>query len=102
MFVRDSAPSQLPPIAAPERTALVVEVSDSSLRFDLTTKAIAYARGGVERYVVVDVPNRTLWLHTQPSDEGYRSVKEVPAIEQTLGEVTVRVPAKSLFAKDDV
>jgi Uma2 family endonuclease len=53
---------------------VVIEVADSSLEFDLVTKALLYARAGVREYWVADVAGRRLHIHRQPSDEGYRSL----------------------------
>jgi Uma2 family endonuclease len=41
----------------PEDIALIVEVSDSSLAYDLGQKKIAYARSGIPEYWVVDIPH---------------------------------------------
>jgi Uma2 family endonuclease len=54
---------------------LVVEVGDSSVRFDLTVKADLYARAGVPEYWVVDIPNRMLVVHRHPEKGAYRQVE---------------------------
>jgi len=51
----------------PAQTVLVVEVADSSLHFDLTTKAELYAEAGVAEYWVLDVENRTLTVLRSPA-----------------------------------
>jgi Uma2 family endonuclease len=51
---------------------LAVEVSVSSLAFDLGLKAALYARHGVQEYWVVDVQARRIVVHRQPTAEGYR------------------------------
>src|SRR5271166_5375791 len=53
---------------------LVVEISDSTLGFDLTTKAELYARAGIVEYWVVDVAARRLIVHRDPRAGLYRSV----------------------------
>jgi Uma2 family endonuclease len=53
---------------------LVVEISDSTLGFDLTTKAELYARAGILEYWVVDVAARRLVVHRDPREGLYRSV----------------------------
>ncbi|MGA2882764.1 MAG: Uma2 family endonuclease [Bryobacteraceae bacterium] len=53
---------------------LVVEVSDSTLGFDLTTKAELYARAGIVEYWVVDVAARRLIVHRDPREGLYHSV----------------------------
>lgn len=46
---------------------LVVEVSDSTLALDRTTKAALYARAGVEDYWIVNLPDGVLEVHRQPA-----------------------------------
>jgi len=53
---------------------LVVEISDSTLGFDLTTKAELYARAGVVEYWVIDVAARRLIVHRESREGLYRSV----------------------------
>jgi Uma2 family endonuclease len=53
---------------------LVVEISDSTLGFDLTTKAELYARAGIVEYWVVDVAARRLIVHRDPREGLYGSV----------------------------
>ena len=63
------------PVAA--QTALVVEVTDSSLRFDLGVKLALYAAALIPEYWVVDLANDKLHVHTVPragENPGYRSV----------------------------
>jgi Uma2 family endonuclease len=54
----------------PEDIQLVVEVSYSTLSFDLGTKARLYARAGIAEYWVLDVPGRRLVVHREPRPEG--------------------------------
>jgi Uma2 family endonuclease len=58
---------------------LVVEVSVSSLGYDLTVKAGIYARHGVRDYWVVDALRKTIRVHRAPSDSGYTEVEEYEA-----------------------
>ncbi|SPF55495.1 conserved hypothetical protein [Candidatus Sulfopaludibacter sp. SbA4] len=58
----------------PEDLRLVVEVADSSLGLDLTTKAALYARAGIVEYWVLDVAGRRLIVHRDPQAGRYRSV----------------------------
>jgi Uma2 family endonuclease len=53
---------------------LVVEVSDSTLRFDLTVKAALYTRAGIVDYWVLDINGRRLIVHRDPTPAGYGSV----------------------------
>lgn len=58
----------------PEDLQLVVEVSDTTLRFDRTTKALLYARAGIEEYWILDLNNSRLLVHRQPASHGYHEV----------------------------
>lgn len=53
---------------------LVVEISDTTVGFDLTTKAELYARAGIIEYWVVDIAARRLIVHRDPREGLYRSV----------------------------
>lgn len=53
---------------------LVVEVSDSSVGFDLTAKAGLYARAGIVEYWVLDIQARRLVVHRDPQAGLYRSL----------------------------
>jgi Uma2 family endonuclease len=65
--------------AHPTTADLVVEVSDSSLRYDLTEKLTAYAAAGIADYWVLDVTGRQLHVFRGPSGDAY-------ATHLTLGE----------------
>ena len=53
---------------------LIVEVSDTSLPFDLTTKALLYSRAGVREYWVADILGRQIHCHRKPTSTGYTEV----------------------------
>ena len=55
----------------PSAAHLVVEVADSSLEKDLTTKLPIYARAKVPEYWVIDVMNHRVHVFTEPNLEGY-------------------------------
>jgi len=52
--------------AVPTMAALVVEVADTSLFLDTTTKAELYATGGILDYWVLDIENRQLHVFRDP------------------------------------
>ena len=58
----------------PRDLSLVVEISDTTLAFDLTTKAGLYARAGIIEYWVLDVTGRRLIVHRNPVSGKYQSV----------------------------
>jgi Uma2 family endonuclease len=60
----------------PADLRLVVEISDSTLGLDLTTKAELYARAGIVEYWVVDVAARRLIVHRDPREGIYGSVTD--------------------------
>ena len=79
----------------PSDVLLLVEVSDSTLRFDLRTKAALYARAGVAEYWVADIVGRRFVAHRSPSETGYAQVTEYGAQEMlsplSRPDVAVRV-----------
>ncbi|HEY4409700.1 MAG TPA: Uma2 family endonuclease, partial [Acidimicrobiia bacterium] len=60
--------------AHPARAVLLIEVSGSSRRKDLGSKATVYAAAGAERYWVVDLVERVVHDHREPSADGYHRV----------------------------
>jgi Uma2 family endonuclease len=57
----------------PADVHLMVEVADSTLRFDLRIKAPLYARCGIRELWVVDVNERAIHVFLEPGEGGYRS-----------------------------
>src|SRR5580692_11568392 len=58
----------------PQDLHLVVEVADTTLNFDLTTKAGLYARAAIVEYWVLDVPGRRVIVHRQPQAGKYTTI----------------------------
>lgn len=58
----------------PEDTLLVIEVGDSSARFDRVVKAPIYARSGVPEVWLVDLGADEVRVLRAPSDDGYADV----------------------------
>jgi Uma2 family endonuclease len=56
---------------------LVVEIADTSLRYDLNTKAPIYAAYGVREYWVINAVTLTTMVHRKPSGKVYDTVEEV-------------------------
>jgi Uma2 family endonuclease len=79
----------------PGTAALVIEVSVSSLRRDLHTKPIVYARAGIPLYWVIDLDNRRAVVHSAPEPDGYGSV-EVIGPDGRLAAPHVGLPAFAL------
>jgi Uma2 family endonuclease len=63
-------------IPTPPDVLLIVEISDSSLAFDQTTKRALYAQHGVAEYWVVDVPGKCVHVYREPTVDGYAQALE--------------------------
>src|SRR5262249_13889269 len=59
----------------PNDLLLVVEISDSTLDFDLKIKAGLYARAGIGDYWVFDIRGRRLIVHRDPRQGLYQSIE---------------------------
>lgn len=57
----------------PLEVYLIIEVADSSLKYDCEPKAKAYAQSGIADYWVLDVNERKLHVFREPTQEGYQS-----------------------------
>jgi Uma2 family endonuclease len=72
---------------------LVVEVSDSTLKADMSVKAAIYAREGVPEYWVVDINARLIHQMWSPEGEAFADHREVafgePLTAATISELTV-------------
>jgi len=55
---------------------LVVEVAQSSLGYDRGRKAGLYASFGVQEFWVVDANERSAWVHTGSTSDGWSSIVE--------------------------
>lgn len=55
----------------PRDILLVVEVADSSLRYDSTEKALRYGRVGIPEMWLVDVDAAAVTVHADPGPDGY-------------------------------
>lgn len=52
---------------SPDDVLLLIEVSDSTLHFDRTQKAEAYSLAGVKEYWIINIPEKQVELHVNPS-----------------------------------
>ena len=57
----------------PSEVYLIIEVADSSFKYDRETKGKAYAKSGIADYWVLDVNERKLHVFREPTPEGYQS-----------------------------
>jgi len=60
--------------AHPTTALLIVEVSDTTLSFDLGDKADLYATGNIEDYWVLDLNRRRLFVHRDPQNGVYTTI----------------------------
>ena len=93
---RDAAdfPKQNP---GPQDLHLVVEVADTTLGFDLRTKAALYARAGIADYWVLDVAGRRIIVHREPQAGRYGSVAAY-GFEESVSPLAA--PAASFRVRD--
>src|SRR4030095_2827929 len=59
----------------PEDVVLLIEVSDSSLRFDRRVKVPIYARSGIREVWILDLQNAEIHVYRNPKDKAYTSVE---------------------------
>jgi len=55
----------------PSDVLLLVEVSDSTLRYDLGKRASLYAAHGIPEYWVFDLQRNRVWRHRAPAGREY-------------------------------
>ena len=56
---------------------LLIEVADSSLTYDRTTKLRLYAAAGIPEYWIVDCTTEAVEVYRGPGPEGYRDVARI-------------------------
>lgn len=76
----------------PTTAGLVVEVSDSSVKFDTTRKMSLYAAGGVADYWVLDVNARRLLVFRDPKPDPAQPHGHGYAAQLTLGPADTIAP----------
>ena len=64
----------------PAEIDLLIEVSDTTLAFDLGPKAGLYARAGIQEYWVLDINARVIHQHREPSAQGYNFRRTVTGV----------------------
>ncbi len=86
---------------APEDIILVIEVADSTIKFDRETKASLYATAGINEYWIVNLIDDRLEIYRQPEGNIYTSVQIVtpprsvslPEFSETLLDIGNFFPA---------
>jgi Uma2 family endonuclease len=79
----------------PDEVELVVEVADSSLREDRTTKLELYAEAGIECYWIVNLVARRIEVYTQPRG-GKKPTYRKPTLYSPGESVPVVIGGKKL------
>lgn len=79
----------------PEDVLLLIEVSDSTLRYDRDTKVPLYAKAGIPEVWLLDLMNQRIAIYRHPSADGYRQI-QFPAPEELISpsllpELTLRI-----------
>jgi Uma2 family endonuclease len=68
----------------PSTAELVIEVSDSTLKADRTTKMSLYAAANIPEYWILDLQNRRLEVHRQPIEDDLQPFARRYGMMQTL------------------
>lgn len=71
-LLRPPARDSKPKAPHPEDVLLIVEVSDTTLRYDRGTKLRLYARSGIREFWIVDVNARTVECYRDPQGDAFR------------------------------
>jgi len=83
----------------PEDVVLLIEVADSSLRYDRRLKAPLYAEAGVQEYWIVDLEGCAVEVYRTPSGDRFESVERA-GLTATLAPLAfpdVQIPAASIL-----
>lgn len=62
--------------AVTEDALLVIEVADTSLRYDRTIKQRLYARAGIPEYWIIDANSETVEVYRSPSGDRYADLQQ--------------------------
>ncbi len=78
----------------PSTANLVIEVADSSRRYDLGLKALLYAAARIPEYWVVDLQTQKLVVHLEPKKGKYQRVHRFGKGRDVTSTVTPKVTVK--------
>lgn len=81
----------------PSDVLLLIEVSDSTLRYDLGKRASLYAAHGIPEYWVFDLQRNRVWCYRQPSGGAYKERDDVAAGALALPGVDATIELADLF-----
>jgi Uma2 family endonuclease len=75
--------SGIPDFSA-DNALLVVEIADSSLRYDIGRKAALYASFGIRELWVIDAVRLTARVFREPAADGYRNARDYTAPDRLV------------------
>jgi Uma2 family endonuclease len=81
----------------PSDVLLLVEVSDSTLRYDLGKRARLYAAHGIPEYWVFDLSHDRVWRHRSPIESGYTQVDEITSGALPLPALDAEISLAEVF-----
>ena len=96
-ILRDRAGGYVDSHPSPADIVLLVEISDSTLRYDRDAKMALYGRSGILESWILDLNQRRLEIHREPGDRGYRQVLR-PADDEIVS--PLQIPEMSLFVRE--
>ena len=74
-LVQRQADSYATAHAGPDDILLVIEVAETTIRFDRSVKAAVYARAGIPEYWLFDVRRQQVQVSREPAEGRYRTVQ---------------------------
>lgn len=92
--------STLSASAPPSSAVLIIEISDSTLRFDRTDKASLYARAGIADYWIVAVNERVLEVRRNPRLDATARSGSLQTLEATDHISPLAAPASAVSVAD--
>jgi Uma2 family endonuclease len=78
----------------PEDVLLLIEVSDSTLRYDRDVKVPLYARNGIPEVWLVNLPKKIVEVYCNPHKGKYRSVKKLGLSETVSPQLIPKLKLK--------
>jgi hypothetical protein len=81
-----------------EDVLLLIEVADSSLAYDRSTKLRLYAEAGIPEYWIVDCASEAIDVHRGPGPDGYRDVARAVGTVTLQAFPDVELPTAEIFA----
>ena len=67
-----------------EDTLLLIEVAETSLAYDRSTKLRLYAEAGIPEYWIVDAAAESVEVHRGPHGDSYRDVRRIAGRNATI------------------